>query len=187
MNLSLCASASSSQLYSCQKSSLLETLSLEAIRWLMQVKGWGSCSNSLIYSSISSLISAHWETKPKYKLSCFWEIFLTVGFLLHEDWMKPQSFFPVTNHLHPLIIISGAAEVIFGGWIVSWATAFHSLSQASGMAHSPQEWLPCYGLLQLLVQGKIAGSDERAEHVLNSDISGAFIHSRILKLLSLKF
>lgn len=55
------------------------------------------------------------------------------------------------------------------------------------MAHSLQEWHPYYGLLQLLVQCKIAGSDGREKCAVNSDISAAFIHSRTLKLLSLKF
>lgn len=94
------------------------TLSLKAIRWLTWPKGCGSSCNSLIYSSISFVISAHWEKKLKHKLpQLFLRHFPTVGFLLHKDWMKPQSFSPAANCLCPFTIISDISEVIFGDWI----------------------------------------------------------------------
>ena len=74
--------------------------------------------------------------------------------------MKPQSFSPAPNCLCPLIIISDISEVIVGGLNQSLSPELllsKVSARTSGMDYRPQEWLPCYVLLQLLVQGKVAG------------------------------
>lgn len=46
------------------------------------------------------------------------------------------------------------------------------------MDHSPWEWLPCYELLQLLVQGEVAGKVMGEQSMLQTQISLEYLDAQ---------